>query len=123
MRVMSATVNDSAAGEPLLRYRYVVKHYPVRRGLFSRDVERVHAVDGASFEINAGETLGLVGESGCGKSTTGRCILRLIEPTAGEIWFDGKDVTALSRRALRALCPDMQITFPDPYPSLGPRMT
>jgi oligopeptide transport system ATP-binding protein len=120
---MSVTVTDRAAGEPLLRVKDLVKHYPVRRGLFSRDVERVHAVDGASFEINAGETLGLVGESGCGKSTTGRCILRLIEPTAGEIWFDGKDVTALSGGALRALCRDMQIIFQDPYASLDPRMT
>jgi oligopeptide transport system ATP-binding protein len=120
---MTVTVTDRAAGEPLLRVKDLVKHYPVRRGLFSRDVERVHAVDGASFEINAGETLGLVGESGCGKSTTGRCILRLIEPTAGEIWFDGKDVTALSGGALRALCRDMQIIFQDPYASLDPRMT
>jgi oligopeptide transport system ATP-binding protein len=120
---MSATLNDRAADEPLLRVKDLVKHYPVRHRLFSREVERVHAVDGASFEINAGETLGLVGESGCGKSTTGRCILRLIEPTAGEIWFDGKDVTALSGGALRALCRDMQIIFQDPYASLDPRMT
>src|SRR5438105_11020020 len=120
---MSVIVNDGTAGEPLLRVKDLVKHYPVKRRLFSRDVERVHAVDGASFEINAGETLGLVGESGCGKSTTGRCILRLIEPTAGEIWFDGKDVTALSGGALRALCRDMQIIFQDPYASLDPRMT
>jgi oligopeptide transport system ATP-binding protein len=120
---MSVTVDDRAAGEPLLRVKDLVKHYPVRRGLFSRQIERVHAVDGASFEINAGETLGLVGESGCGKSTTGRCILRLTEPTAGEIWFDGKDVTALSGGALRALCRDMQIIFQDPYASLDPRMT
>src|SRR5260370_2857769 len=123
MRVMSATVNDSAAGEPLLRYRYVVKHYPVSGGPFTSDVERVHAVEGASFEIKGGETLGRVGESGCGKTTTGRCILRLIEPTAGEIWFDGKDVTALSGGTLRALCRDMQIIFQDPYASLDPRMT
>jgi len=109
--------------EPLLRVKELVKYFPVRGGLFRRELDRIHAVDRVSFEIGAGETLGLVGESGCGKSTTGRCILRLIEPTAGDVWFMGTNVTQLERGALRSLCRDMQIIFQDPFASLNPRMT
>ena len=109
--------------EPLLRVKNLVKRFPVKGGLFARELEHVHAVDGVSFEIQPGETLGLVGESGCGKSTTGRCILRLIAPTSGELWFERKDVTHASKSELRALTRNMQIIFQDPYASLNPRMT
>ena len=109
--------------EPLLRVKDLVKNFSVKGGIFAREVDRVHAIDRVSFDIAKGETLGLVGESGCGKSTTGRCILRLIEPTAGEIWFEGRDVTNIGGAALRALCRDMQIIFQDPFASLNPRMT
>lgn len=108
---------------PLLEVRGLVKHFPIRGGLFGGVIDKVHAIDGVSFTVDEGETLGVVGESGCGKSTTGRCILRLIEPTAGTVWFDGLEVTAMNRQALRANSRAMQIIFQDPFASLNPRMT
>ncbi|WP_439580356.1 ABC transporter ATP-binding protein [Elioraea sp.] len=108
---------------PLLRVTELVKRFPVKGGILRRTIDQVHAVSGVSFDLQPGETLGVVGESGCGKSTTGRCILRLIEPTSGEVWFEGRNVTAMDRKALSALRRDMQIIFQDPFASLNPRMT
>ena len=104
-------MNAPVPADPLLKVRDLRKHFAVKGGIFARTVDKVHAVDGVSFEIGKGETLGLVGESGCGKSTTGRCILRLIEPSSGEISFKGADVTRMDGDALRALRRDMQIIF------------
>jgi len=110
-------------GDALLEVRDLVKHFPIRKGFWSRTVGAVKAVDGVSFAIASGEVLGLVGESGCGKTTTGRCILRLLEPTSGDVVFEGRDITTIDRRGLRRLRREMQIIFQDPYSSLNPRLT
>jgi len=107
----------------LLRVKDLKKHFPIKKGLFSRVVGQVKAVDGVSFELRRGEVLGLVGESGCGKTTTGRVILRLIEATGGEVWYEDQDVLKLDKRAMRAMRRKMQIVFQDPYSSLNPRLT
>jgi oligopeptide transport system ATP-binding protein len=112
----------SAAVAPLLAAEGLVKHFPVRAGLFGRKA-LVRAVDGVSFDVHRGETLALVGESGCGKSTTGRLVLRLLEATAGRVRFEGRDLSALDATDLRAARGSMQIIFQDPYASLNPRMT
>jgi oligopeptide transport system ATP-binding protein len=108
---------------PLLSVRGLKKYYGIKGGVLGRVVDQVHAVDGVSFDIAPGETLGLVGESGCGKSTTGRCIMRLIEPTGGQVHFNGRDITRLEGQDLRALRREMQIIFQDPFASLNPRHT
>ena len=107
---------------PVLEVRNLKKHFAVRQGLLSRRVATVHAVDGVSFAIRHGETLGLVGESGCGKSTAGKLILKLIEPTAGEIHLDGVRIDTLSQREMRPYRQNLQVVFQDPYSSLNPRL-
>ncbi len=118
-----SSATQSGNGRPLVAVRDLTKHFPIRRGFWSRTVGSVKAVDGITFSIQPGEVLGLVGESGCGKTTAGRCILRLIEPTGGEVEFRGQDVLALDRGEIRSLRRDMQIIFQDPYSSLNPRLT
>ena len=109
--------------DSLVEVEQLTKHFAVRQGVFARGHAQVHAVEGVTLEVRRGETLGIVGESGCGKSTTARLMLRLLDPTAGTIRFDGRDITHLSQRALRPLRREMQMIFQDPYSSLNPRKT
>jgi oligopeptide/dipeptide ABC transporter ATP-binding protein len=113
----------SATSEPIVELENVTKHFPVSQGVFSRVRARVHAVEDVTLTVQKGETLGIVGESGCGKSTTARLMLRLLDPTAGTIRFEGRDITRLSHRHLRPLRREMQMIFQDPYASLNPRKT
>lgn len=116
------TTNTPAGDQPLLEVNDLTMHFPVKRGVFQRTVGWVKAVDGISFTLPRGKTLALVGESGCGKTTTGRCVLHLLNPTSGEVRFDGQDLRATSKHEMRALRQRMQVIFQDPYSSLDPRM-
>ena len=118
-----AVQRDESRSHPLVEVSDLKKHFPIRKGVFSQIVGYVYAVDGVSFHVDHGETLGLVGESGCGKSTTGKVLLKLIEPTAGTIKVRGEDVTDLDAVSMRPLRREMQIIYQDPYSSLNPRMS
>src|SRR5262249_14776782 len=117
------TVTTKAITPPLVSVHHLVKRFPIKSGAFGRVTGAVNAVNDVSFDVMPGETLGLVGESGCGKSTTGRLILRLTEAPAGDVVFDGQQVFTLAPKQLRALRRRMQIVFQDPFSSLNPRMT
>ena len=121
MTVQQSVATDNRA--PLLEVEKLVKYFPIKEGIFSRTIGQVHAVDGVTFTIRRGETLGLVGESGCGKSTVGRTVLKLMSPTSGKVKLAGRDITHLSRAQMRPLRPEMQLIFQDPFSSLNPRMT